>query len=119
MRTYEMIINHTKNKKYAALCQYFQANTADSKRMYNTANFYIRNTMTGLKKSPEKRTHSEIEVLHYVFTSIQQHNDTKIKELKALKLRNVGGLHCERIMRDVLFKKLIPYPDKGKMVFIL
>lgn len=114
MRTYEMIINHTKNKKYAALCQYFQANTADSKRMYNTANFYIRNTMTGLKKSPEKRTHSEIEVLHYVFTSIQQHNDTKIKELKALKLRNVGGLHCERIMRDVLFKKLIPYPTKEK-----
>ena len=50
MRTFKMIINPTKNKKDAAFCQYFKTNTADSKCMYNTANFYIRNTMTGLKK---------------------------------------------------------------------
>ena len=49
MRTFKMIINPTKNKKDAAFCQYFKTNTADSKCMYNTANFYIRNTMTGLK----------------------------------------------------------------------
>ena len=52
MRTFKMIISPTKNKKDAAFCQYFKTNTADSKCMYNTANFYIRNTMTGLKKSP-------------------------------------------------------------------
>lgn len=63
MRTFKMIINPTKNKKDAAFCQYFKTNTADSKCMYNTANFYIRNTMTGLKKSPEERTHLETEVL--------------------------------------------------------
>ena len=51
MRTFKMIISPTKNKKDAAFCQYFKTNTADSKCMYNTANFYIRNTMTGLKKS--------------------------------------------------------------------
>ena len=49
MRTFKMIISPTKNKKDAAFCQYFKTNTADSKCMYNTANFYIRNTMTGLK----------------------------------------------------------------------
>ena len=75
MRTFQMMIDPTKNKKDAAFCQYFKTNTADSKCMYNTANFYIRNTMTGIKKSPEERTHSEIEVLHYVFTGIQRHNN--------------------------------------------
>ena len=109
-----MIINPTKNKQNAALCQYFQASTADSKCMYNTANFYIRNTMTGLKKSPEERMHSEIEVLHYVFTGIQRYNDIKIKEIETLKLRSVGGLNCERIIRDILFKKLIQYPTREK-----
>lgn len=75
MRTFKMIIDPTKNKKDAAFCQYFKTNTADSKCMYNTANFYIRNTMTGLKKSPEERTPLETEVLHYVFTGIQKANE--------------------------------------------
>ena len=52
MRTFQMMIDPTKNKKDAAFCQYFKTNTADSKCMYNTANFYIRNTMTGLKNVP-------------------------------------------------------------------
>ena len=41
MRTFKMIIDPTKNKKDAAFCQYFKTNTADSKCMYNTANFYL------------------------------------------------------------------------------
>ena len=49
MRTWKMIINPKKNKQDAAFCQYFKTNTADFKCMYNVANFYIRNTMTGLK----------------------------------------------------------------------
>lgn len=109
-----MIINPTKNKQNATLCQYFQASTAESKCMYNTANFYIRNTMTGLKNSPEEHMHSEIEVLHYVFTGIQRYNDIKIKEIETLKLRIVGGLNSERIMLDILFKKLIQYPTREK-----
>ena len=51
MRTWKMIINPKKNKQDAAFCQYFKTNTADFKCMYNVANFYIRNTMTGIKKS--------------------------------------------------------------------
>ena len=98
MRTFKMIIDPTKNKKDAAFCQYFKTNTADSKCMYNTANFYIRNTMTGLKKSPEERTHLETEVLHYVFTGIQKANEiigqkNMKKKFAELKLAEVGGMN--------------------------
>ena len=89
MRTWKILINPKKNKRNAAFCRYFQANTADAKCMYNTANFYIRNTMTGLRKSPEERTHSEIEALHYVFTGIQKANT----ELWNVHLRQIQKLH--------------------------
>ena len=62
MRTFQMMIDPTKNKKDAAFCQYFKTNTADSKCMYNTANFYIRNTMTGIKKSPEAVSYTHLDV---------------------------------------------------------
>ena len=71
MRTWRMIFN-PKKQKDAVFCQYFLTNTTDARRMYNTANFYIRNTMTGIKKSPELRTSNEVEVLHDVFTGIQK-----------------------------------------------
>lgn len=58
--------------KDAVFGPYFAANTTDARCMYNTANFYIRNTMTGIRKSPEERTANETEVLHYVFTGIQK-----------------------------------------------
>ena len=48
MRTWKMTKN-PKDKKDAVLCQYFLTNTTDAKCMYNTANFYIRNTMTGFR----------------------------------------------------------------------
>lgn len=59
MRTWRMIFN-PKKQKDAVFCQYFLTNTTDARRMYNTANFYIRNTMTGIKKSPELRTSNEV-----------------------------------------------------------
>lgn len=71
MRTWKNII---KPEKDAAFGEYLARNTADAKCMYNVANFYIRNTMTGIKKSPEERTALETEVLHYVFTGIQKAN---------------------------------------------
>ena len=49
MRTWKMT-KKPKDKKDAVLCQYFLTNTTDAKCMYNTANFYIRNTMTGIQK---------------------------------------------------------------------
>lgn len=103
MRTFKMIIAPTKNKKDAAFCQYFKTNTADSKCMYNTANFYIRNTMTGLKKSPEERTHLETEVLHYVFTGIQK-----------AKLAEVGGMNSAVIAFSIVSQEPFQYPTEEK-----
>mgnify|MGYP000285133954 FL=1 len=76
MRTWRMTFN-PKKQKDSVFCQYFLTNTTDARRMYNTANFYIRNTMTGIKKSPELRTPNEVEVLHDVFTGIQKANKAK------------------------------------------
>jgi chromosome segregation ATPase len=73
MRTWKMTKN-PKDKKDAVLCQYFLTNTTDAKCMYNTANFYIRNTMTGIQKSPEERTANETEVLRCVFNGILKVN---------------------------------------------
>lgn len=111
MRTFQMMIDPTKNKKDAAFCQYFKTNTADSKCMYNTANFYIRNTMTGIKKSPEERTHSEIEVLHYVFTGIQRHNNKCMAKIVIYNLKEIGGMIAAAKMHDIL-SKIIAFPTK-------
>lgn len=62
-----------KNKS-SVFWKYFTENTTDTRCMRNTANFYIRNTMTGIRKSPEERTALETEVLHDVFTGIQKAN---------------------------------------------
>lgn len=60
MRTWKIMIRPDKD---AVLCRYFEENTTAAKCMYNAANFYIRNTMTGIRKSPEERTSHETEVL--------------------------------------------------------
>lgn len=73
MHTWKMTKN-PKDKKDAVLCQYFLTNTTDARCMYNTANFYIRNTMTGIQKSPEERTANETEVLRCVFNGILKAN---------------------------------------------
>ena len=79
MRTWRIMIN-PKKKKDAVFCQYLLTSTTDARRMYNTANFYIRNTMTGIKKSPELRTPNETEVLHNVFAGIQKANKARDTE---------------------------------------
>ena len=119
MRTWKMIINPKKNKQDAAFCQYFKTNTADFKCMYNVANFYIRNTMTGLKKSPEERTHLETEVLHYVFTGIQKANEVigqkrMKKKFEDLKLAQVGGMNCAVIAYSLASQEPFQYPTVKK-----
>lgn len=119
MRTFKMIIDPTKNKKDAAFCQYFKTNTADSKCMYNTANFYIRNTMTGLKKSPEERTPLETEVLHYVFTGIQKANEiigqkNMKKKFAELKLAEVGGMYSAVTAFSIVSQEPFQYPTAKK-----
>lgn len=119
MRTWKMIINPKKNKQDAAFCQYFKTNTADFKCMYNVANFYIRNTMTGIKKSPEERTHLETEVLHYVFTGIQKANEAigqkrMKKKFEDLKLAQIGGMNCAVITYSLASQEPFQYPTVKK-----
>lgn len=91
MRTIKISINP---KKHSAFYEYFHTNTADSKCMYNAASFYIRNTMTGIRKSPEERTHLETEALHDVFTAIQKANAESLEryDKKMAKYRMDGGM---------------------------
>lgn len=62
-------------RKNSPLASYFYMLTTETKNLRNVANFYIRNTMTGIIKSPEYRTANETEVLHFVFTGIQKANE--------------------------------------------
>lgn len=82
-----------KNKS-SVFWKYFTENTTDTRCMRNTANFYIRNTMTGIRKSPEERTALETEVLHDVFTGIQKANREAEKRFlsKWERLVKTGGM---------------------------
>lgn len=102
-------------KKHSVLRDYFARNTTDTRCMRNTANFYIRNTMTGLKKSPEERTLAETEVLHDVFTGIQKAKlHAEERYLKKMdSLRTTGGMKsavaCSKMKRTVF-----SYPTREK-----
>ena len=112
MRTWKINIQPTKD---AVLCDYFAENTTAAKCMYNVANFYIRNTMTGIRKSPEERTACETEVLHYVFTGIQKAN-LHARENYEKKLKKYQDMHTEKgdkLAAD-LKCKVFPYPTKEK-----
>lgn len=112
MRTWKNII---KPEKDAAFGEYLAKNTADAKCMYNVANFYIRNTMTGIKKSPEERTALETEVLHYVFTGIQKANaDARAryekKRKEYLDMKSEEGNRRAAELKCTVF----PYPTREK-----
>ena len=50
--------------------------------MYNVANFFIRNLMTGLQKSPKERTPNEEEVIRTVEESIPHINESLLAKHK-------------------------------------
>lgn len=109
MRTWRIMIN-PKKKKDAVFCQYLLTSTTDARRMYNTANFYIRNTMTGIKKSPELRTPNETEVLHNVFAGIQKAN--KARDTKYQK--DLGKYKKGLSKKPPKKPKHFPYPTAKK-----
>ena len=89
MRTRACII-----RKDSKAGRYFNDICCKSKALRNTTNFYIRNTYTGIMKSPEERTDNETEVLHNVITGIKMYNEHKLvlfaKDI--WKARLTGGL---------------------------
>lgn len=110
MRTWKIMIRPDKD---AVLCRYFEENTTAAKRMYNAANFYIRNTMTGMRKSPEERTSHETEVLHYVFTGIQKANahSYEVYYKKQERYKKTGGMAGAVAMSKLKYK-VFPYPTR-------
>ena len=110
MRTWKITIS-PKRKKDAVLCNYMADTTTDARCMYNAANFYIRNTMTGIKKSPELRTSNETEVLHYVFTGIQKANEeADARYVRQLgRCREAGGM-SGAVKASRLYVKRFSYP---------
>ena len=103
-----------KNKS-SVFWKYFSENTTDTRCMRNTANFYIRNTMTGIQKSPEERTSLETEVLHDVFTGIQKANKEAEERFlsKWEPLFKTGGMKSA-VQRSKLVQTIFPYPTKDK-----
>ena len=99
---------------------YFGEICRRSKAMRNTTNFYIRNTYTGIMKSPEERTHNETEVLHFVFTGIQKYNVHKrvLLSQDVRKAGQAGGLFGHAAMRRALKRaEPVPYPSwKNRML---
>lgn len=96
---------------------YLKRNTAGSRAVRNTALFYLRNTMTGLRKSPEERTKSEIEALHFVFTGIQAANRAKDQRfhdrmLRAKAAKCYGMKLYGFIMKAIRDSEHFPYPDE-------
>lgn len=112
MRTWKIM---TKPDKDAVLCRYFEENTTAAKCMYNAANFYIRNTMTGIRKSPEERTSHETEVLHYVFTGIQKANahSYEVYCKKREDCKKTGGM-AGAVRASRLKCKVFPYPTRDE-----
>ena len=110
MRTWKIMIRPDKD---AVLCRYFEENTTAAKCMYNAANFYIRNTMTGIRKSPEERTSHETEVLHYVFTGIQKANahSYEVYCKKRERYKKIGGI-AGAVAMSKLKCKVFPYPTR-------
>ena len=56
--------------------------------MRNTANFHIRNLMTGLKKAPAERTVNEITVIKTISEAIPAINE-KLRDKYEVKVRNI------------------------------
>lgn len=112
MRTWKIMIRPDKD---AVLCRYFEENTTAAKCMYNAANFYIRNTMTGIRKSPEERTSHETEVLHYVFTGIQKANahSYEVYCKKREDCKKTGGM-AGAVRASRLKCKVFPYPTRDE-----
>lgn len=71
---------------------YFSKHTHLAKNLQNTANFYIRNLMTGLKKDPADRTDKENEVIQTVIDAIEKYNahQDEREQTKAITLKRMS-----------------------------
>lgn len=78
------------------MLQYADNYAAYANNMFNVANFYIRNLMTGLKKDADKRTANESEVIAIVRDAIPPIN----KSLKDKYDQKVGKIRADKSLTD-------------------
>ena len=101
------------NKHHTALSAYFSGHTTDSRCMRNTANYYIRNTMTGIQKTADERTEAEQKVLDAVFYGIKTANENAVKRILK-SARRKKGMYATAELYSFLKKPEIAYPTKEK-----
>lgn len=68
--------------------EYAEFSCLATNNMYNVTNYYIRNLMTGLKKSEKERTENEKDVIKLIQESIPTINK-KLEEKYNLKISNI------------------------------
>ena len=81
MHTISIFVDQNRMPKLAS---YFECQTHLAKNLRNAANFIIRNLRTGLKKSPDKRTFNEKDVLETVRIGIEMANEKLQKDVDRL-----------------------------------
>ncbi len=109
-------------KNNSPVTAYFDATTAGAKSVRNTANFLIRNTMTGIQKSPEERNHNETEVLHKVLTAVHMHNEKArarlVNDMQLYSMSDRTGKISEWLRQQAvkLYRQMyaLPYPTPEK-----
>ena len=86
---------------------------ACSNNMLNVTNFYIRNLMTGLKKSPSERTKNEVKVIEAVNGSIPGIN-AALKEKYDIRVKNIvsfGRFEGEKLKKKLSSVKCLQFEE--------
>lgn len=91
-RTYHFII-----KKKFELFNYLEDMCMRSKNLWNVANFYIRQNMTGLQKPEKERQPNEVEVINKTIEGLRIMNNRRISSAREKFLKNCSGLSITEI----------------------
>ena len=117
MKTRRVVIHRSGKTK--ALHAYCSCQSHLAKNLQNTANFYIRNLRSGLKKDPTDRTANENEVVRITMESIDRYNGHKQEQFasavrRARKLAARGNsMAAAALVRRYLLNldTCMNYPD--------
>ena len=91
-RTYHFSI-----KKKSEFFNYLEDMCMKSKNLWNVANFYIRQNMTGLQKPENERQPNEIEVINKTIEGLRIMNNRRISYAREKFLKNCSGLSITEI----------------------
>lgn len=91
-RTYHFAI-----KKKSELFNYLEDMCMKSKNLWNVANFYIRQNMTGLQKPENERQPNEVEIINKTIEGLRIMNNRHIISTREKFLKNCNGLSITEI----------------------